>query len=209
MVRPLKAAMCILAAGVAVGGLFQGLRASASIPEQAPPLKLVSLGVSVSPVPLPGHLAETTIVGRGGVVEIAIDRWSSDEERGALLETLANKGAMSLQSALRETKPVGLLRAPDHSAWDLHFAQQRPTADGGRDVVIATDRAISYWGGANSQRVPAYPFTVIEIHLDKNGKGLGKMSMATRVVASQDGKALELERYSTQPVLLEAVAVQR
>jgi hypothetical protein len=50
---------------------------------------------------------------------------------------------------------------------------------------------------------------LIEIHLDKDGKGEGKMSIATKISLSRDGKTLELENYSSQPVRLEQVSVQQ
>ena len=93
--------------------------------------------------------------------------------------------------------------------WDLHYASETPTDDGGKDIVIATDRPIRFWESANLTRTLRYPFTIIEIHLDKDGKGEGRMSVATKLSMSKDGKTLELENYSTQPVILEKVAEQR
>ena len=104
---------------------------------------------------------------------------------------------------------AGFIRTPDRLGWDLHYATETPTDDGGKDIVIATDRPIRFWEAANLTRTLRYPFTVIEIHLDKDGKGEGRMSVATKVSLSKDGKTLELENYSTQPVILEKVAEQR
>jgi hypothetical protein len=201
----------ILAAGLAVAGLFVGLTATALVPkDQGTPLKLVSFAVDLGVSNL-SRRHRLGIVGprRAGIVEINIDRWSSNQERDRLLDTLRTQGENSLLSSLQETKRVGFIRTPDRIGWDLHFATETPTNDGGKDIVIATDRPIRFWEAANLTRTLRYPFTVIEIHLDKDGKGEGRMSEAAKVSMSKDGKTLELENYSTQPVILEKVAEQR
>jgi hypothetical protein len=201
----------ILAAGLAVGGLFYGLTATALVPrDDGTPLKLVSFAVDLGV----SNLSRRHRIGlpgarRAGIVEINVDRWSSDQERDSLLDTLRTKGENSLLSSLQETRRVGFIRTPDRLGWDLHYATETPTDDGGKDIVIATDRPIRFWEAANLTRTLKYPFTVIQIHLDKDGKGEGRMSMAAKVSMSKDGKTLELENYSTQPVILEKVAQQK
>ncbi|HSS52425.1 MAG TPA: hypothetical protein VLX28_26070 [Thermoanaerobaculia bacterium] len=201
----------ILAAGLTVGGLFYGLTATALVPkDEGTPLKLVSFAVDLGTSNL-SRRHRIGIVGprRAGIVEIDVERWSSDQERDTLLDTLRTRGATELLSDLQKTRSVGTIRTPDRIGWDLHYASETPTNDGGKDIVIATDRPIRFWEAANLTRTLRYPFTVIEIHLDKDGKGEGRMSVATKVAMSKDGKTLELENYSTQPVLLEKVAEQR
>lgn len=201
----------ILAAGLAVGGLFCGLTATALVPrDDRAPLKLVSFAVDLGV----SNLSRRHRIGlpgarRAGIVEINVDRWSSDQERDSLLGTLRTQGENSLLTSLQETKRVGFIRTPDRLGWDLHYATETPTDDGGKDIVIATDRPIRFWEAANLTRTLKYPFTVIQIHLDKDGKGEGRMSTAAKVSMSKDGKTLELENYSTQPVILEKVAEQR
>jgi hypothetical protein len=201
----------ILAAGLMVAGLFYGLTANALVPrEEGTPLKLVSFAVDLGTSNLsPRHRLGLPGARKAGIVEINVDRWSSDQERDSLLDVLRTKGENSLLSSLQDTKRVGFIRTPDRLGWDLHYASETPTDDGGKDIVIATDRPIRFWESANLTRTLRYPFTIIEIHLDKNGKGEGRMSVATKLSMSKDGKTLELENYSTQPVILEQVSEQR
>jgi hypothetical protein len=201
----------ILAAGLAVAGLFFGLTATALVPkDEGTPLKLVSFAIDLGTSNL-SRRHRLGVIGprRAGIVEINIDRWSSDRERDSLLDTLRTKGEDSLLTQLQGTERVGFIRTPDRLGWDLHFAQETPTADGGKDIVIATDRPIRFWEAANLTRTLRYPFTVIEIHLDKDGKGEGRMSVAAKASMTKDGKTLEIENYSTQPVILEKVAEQK
>jgi hypothetical protein len=81
--------------------------------------------------------------------------------------------------------------------------------EGGERVVIATDRYISFWEARNRPRSIDYPFTVIEMRINREGVGEGKMSIATRITLDKEKKQLELENYGTQPVLLQSVKRER
>jgi hypothetical protein len=199
----------ILALGLTVG-LLCSLTAGALIRTPGePPLRLISFAVNLGVSNLPRRLSLGIGDRRAGIVEIGIDRWSPPQELGSLLDTLRSRGADKMLTDLQKAPRVGYLRTPDRIGWDIHFAAASPTEDGGQDIVLATDRPIRFWEAANLTRTLRYPFTFIQIHLDKNGKGEGKMSVATKITLSQDGKTLELENYSSQPVLLEKVSIQK
>ena len=142
---------------------------------------------------------------RAGTVEMTVERWSSDAERDELRTALLEKGPDGLLSALQKTKRVGYIRTPDSIGYDLHYARQVPREDGGRRIVLATDRRIGFWEAVNRPRTIDYPFTIIELRVDQSGTGEGKMSIATKITMDPDTKVLELEDYASQPVLLESV----
>ena len=50
---------------------------------------------------------------------------------------------------------------------------------------------VSFWEATNQPRVSAYPFTVIQMQIGRDGKGRGTMSYATRITAK--GNVIELE----------------
>lgn len=139
---------------------------------------------------------------QASMVDFTITRWSTDEERQALIKTFHQNGAAALLDALEDTPSVGSLRTPDSTAWDLHYASQTPVEGGGRRIILATDRPIGFWELYNNDRSADYPFMLIEIRLNERGEGEGRMSVATRIELSPDGKQLQLENYSSQPVLL-------
>ena len=87
----------------------------------------------------------------------------------------------------------------------MHFARKTPGDEGGEHIVIATDRYISFWEAANRPRTIDYPFTVIELHMNRDGTGEGKMSIATKITANKERQTIVLENYGTQPVLLNNV----
>jgi hypothetical protein len=143
-------------------------------------------------------------IGRAGegIVEIVVNRWSTEAECDRLLTTLLEKGPERLLSTLQDAKRVGYIRTPNSLGYDLHFARSTPGEDGGERIVLATDRRISFWELTNHPRSFDYPFTVIEIHIGRDGQGEGKMSVATKITADDDHKTIVLEDYAYQPVLL-------
>ena len=138
-----------------------------------------------------------------GRVMMRVNRWSTEAERGRLLSTLMKDGPNALLDVLQDQKSVGTIRTPDSLAYDLRYAHQEPGEDGGRNVVLATDRPISFWEARNQPRTMDYPFTVIQLQLDKNGEGKGTLSYATKIIAR--GNTIELEHFSTSPVMLTKV----
>lgn len=146
--------------------------------------------------------------GVATTVDIRIDRWSTAEETQRLLTMLKEKGADALLDVLRDLKPVGSINTPGNLAYDLRYAYQAPTEDGGRRIFLATDRPISFWEAVNRPRVSDYPFTFIELRVDASGNGEGKLAVATRIEASKDGKVIQLENYDVQPIHLNQVRRQ-
>ena len=77
--------------------------------------------------------------------------------------------------------------------------------DGGERVILATDRPLGFFESANQLRTVGYPFTIIELRLNPQGEGEGKMSFATKIIADKESGTIVLENYGIQPVLLQAV----
>ena len=135
-----------------------------------------------------------------GIVQIDITRWSTAAERTSLLAVLKKDGAEKLLDALQDTRPVGIIKTPDSLGYDLHYAQQTPMADGGRRIVIATDRPIGFWEASRGSRTLDYPFTVIQMEIGPEGTGKGTLSYATKIIV--EGDSIVLENFASQPVML-------
>ena len=147
--------------------------------------------------------------GASGTVEIVVNRWSSDADRDKLMNILLNQGADKLLDALQDMPRVGYFRSPSSVGIDIHFARRIPGEDGGDRVILVTDRRIGFWEASNRPRSLDYPFTVIELRLNKDGEGEGKMSVATKVIPDKENNIITLENYDTQPVLLNNVKRER
>jgi hypothetical protein len=144
-----------------------------------------------------------------GRVLITVDRWSTVKEREGLLKVLADKGPEKLLDALQDNQKTGYIRLPNTIAWDLRYAFQSPLPEGGRRVVLVTDRPISFQEARNSGRSMDYPYTLIEIRFNKDGVGVGKMSVRTKISLSKDKQTVELENYGTEPVRLTEVRIEK
>jgi hypothetical protein len=139
--------------------------------------------------------------GKANVIDITINRWSTDGERETLLTTLQEFGQDKLLAALEKIRPpVGYMRTPTSIGYDLYYARNHPQADGGRRVVLATNRRVSFREVTNDTRSMQYQFTLIELHLDKNGKGEGKLVPAAKVSWDTKAKKIEIENYNALPV---------
>jgi hypothetical protein len=149
--------------------------------------------------------------GANAVVDIRINQWSTAEERERLITTMVEKGQDALLRELTRTPIKGRFRIPGiqgpdphqlRLGHDLHYSWQAPLPDGGRRIVIATDRYIGFREAANQPRTTDYPFTLIEIRVNKEGKGEGKMAVATKITFDKKKNQIELENYGTEPVRL-------
>lgn len=165
------------------------------------------------PTPTPEHFTAFAInmgtafgvprTGQSNTVDIVIDRWSTPTERQGLIDAFLPKGdADKLLRALQKTKRVGYIRFPNTLGYDLHYAREVPGEDGGRRILVATDRRIGFREASEQPRTMDYPFTLIEMRLNKDNEGEGKMSVATKISLSKDKQQLELENYGSEPVRL-------
>jgi hypothetical protein len=146
-----------------------------------------------------------------GRIEIVIERWSSERERDELIATLKDKGSDALLRHLQKLPRVGYIRDANGRSigWDLHFARERKLEDGGRQIVLATDRPISAWEAMNRPRSMDYDFTVADIRFDGDGKGVGKLAVAAKVTTNDKTGAIEIENFSSEPVRLTDVTTTR
>ena len=141
------------------------------------------------------------------VLDFEISRWSTDEERAQLLAIVKeNKNPTDkLLRALQKLPKVGYIRTQQSLAWDLHYARQTPLDEGGRSIVLATDRPINFWEARNQPRSIDYPFTILEMHLDKNDEGSGKILVGTKIYIDKKTNNLVLENYAQQPVMFNEI----
>lgn len=182
----------------------QARQAAADLPV---PIRLSAWAVSMG----------TVAPGANAVMDIRVTRWTTAAEREALITTVLEKGSDALLRALQKTPSHGRMSIPGwtgpdpHQArlgWDLHYAWQIPSPDGGHRLVIATDRYIGFLEARNQPRTADYPFTLLEIRLPKEGKGEGKLAVATKISFDKKKNQIELENYSSEPVRLNNITLE-
>jgi hypothetical protein len=146
---------------------------------------------------------------RSGMLDIVVERWSTDADVARLEAVLREKGSDELLSALQDIEPrAGYIRSPGRLGWDVHFAREEALPGGGRRIIVATDRPMSFWELWNRPRSADYEFTVAEIRLGPDGKGEGELVPAAKITWNQDRHTFEVENFSYSPVRLTDVRVE-
>jgi hypothetical protein len=121
-------------------------------------------------------------------VIIRVTRWSTEKERAQLAAALQKSPAQLLDD-LQDQRSVGTIRTPDSLGYDLRYAHQEPGEDGGRRIVIATDRPISFWEARNQPRSIDYP-----VHGDSDRDRQERRGQGHTVVRDQGDAARQLDR---------------
>jgi len=194
--------VALLSAGLIVSAPLAAQQPAvvAGTPLEAPtkkdPLRFAAFNVSMD-------------TGMAGVTEITIERWTTVAERSALLALVESAkwgegGQRKLLGALQKVEPrTGSIRTPNSLGWDLRYAVENKLEDGTRQIVIVTDKPVSFGAAATQSDAMDYPFTLIEMRMKPNEKGEGKMLSAT-AIGVKNGR-LELENYGNEPVRLTSI----
>jgi hypothetical protein len=141
-------------------------------------------------------------------LDIVIERWSTDEEASNLKAVFLERGDDKLLSALQKVKPrCGYVRTSTSLGWDISFARETPLPDGGRKIVLASDRPVGVWEARNAGRSMDYQFSLAEIRLPKEGKGQGKAIPYAQLTFNKETNTLEIENYQREPVRLNEITI--
>jgi hypothetical protein len=143
--------------------------------------------------------------GVAGQIDIAIERWSTEAETDRFLAALKKGGQEALIEEFADVKPVGTIRSPGALGYDLRYAQQEDLGDGLRRIVLATDRPMSFYETVNKPLSSDYPFTFIELRVNSEGRGDGKLAIASALAATRNGKMIQVYNFDVQPIQLNEV----
>jgi hypothetical protein len=198
--------------GIAVAGVIIAVGGRANVPVGAQtagqPIRLSAWAVSMANV----------ATGANAVIDIRINKWSTDKERTDLITTFIEKGQDKLLDTLRDLPDKGRISIPGRQGpdptqtrlgWTLRYARQTVGEDGGMRIMIATDRYMTFAEQRNQPRSADYPFTFAEIRLKKDGTGEGKLAVATQLQFDKKKNTIIFENYSTEPVRLTNVKVEK
>ena len=151
-------------------------------------------------------------------IEITITRWSPVALRDQLLKTMLEKKQKGLLDALQDQPEIGRWRFPGYMGPDpnniyrlgtpLRYAMNHPGEDGGRRIVVLTDRIMGFQEVRNQPRTVDYPFTLMEMRFKKDGTGEGRMLAYTQFDWDKKRNQLEIENYSSEPVRLNNLKIE-
>jgi len=142
------------------------------------------------------------IVGTGGRIggrtvnlNINIDNYTSDQQIQEYLVQLQEEGQDALRKTLEKVK-VGRIAPAAATGTDLSIARVFQTEEG-KVIRLVTARQVSFLEAYRSGRSMDYPFTIMELRLDKDGKGEGSIMGGAKLKFNKEGQ-LDIESYGNQ-----------
>ncbi len=160
----------------------------------------------------------TVAPGANQTIQITINRWSTPAQRERLIDVFVQKKQDGLLRALEDEPELGRFNFPGYMGpdpnktmslgTDIRYAMNHPGEEGGRRIIIITPRVMGFRESVNRPRTVDYPFTLFEMRFDGNGKGEGRMAVATQILFDKEKQAIELENYSSEPVRLQNLQLE-
>ena len=139
---------------------------------------------------------------------IYVDGLTSDGETEELVAVLKKKGQNGLLKVVEDMKDKGRVRPRASVGTGMRVVRVRPTRDGGERIVLVTDRPISIGEVYGNTRSRDYPFAVVVLNVDKNGKGTGTFAPLCWLRFNKKNE-LEIEHYGQKPWRLANVYRQK
>lgn len=151
-------------------------------------------------------------------IDILIERWSTDKERDDLAASFTKSGPDGLLTGLQGIRRrTGVLLHPGvqgagarvrlRHPVNLLFAREVSTPKG-RTVVFASDHVLAL-GKPAADWPEASEFSLLEVRIDADGKGEGKVAAAKEVAYNKTSKAFEIQNYASQPARLVDVRAEK
>lgn len=160
----------------------------------------------------------TGAVSTEGVeLRINVLRWTGDEDRGTVLSLITPAAGQTagegedLESALQDLQTVGFIWTGGSLGYALKYAHRTEDDDGGERIVLVTDRPLGRWdrngpwAGSDGSSPAAAAFTVVELRLDAEDQGEGKMSVGAPIEFNPPAGTVGLADYASAAVHLSNV----
>lgn len=143
---------------------------------------------------------------KSSVLSINIYKWSDEEDReevmDAIKEATENKRSYrAVPEALRTLGKAGYMFLAGGQGWPIRYAREIET-DGTREIVLATDRPVTFSEVYRGSAVRDFDITLIVLKFEDSAKGEGVASVGTEVKWNEAKGQIEITNYSSQPVRL-------
>jgi hypothetical protein len=112
-----------------------------------------------------------------------------------------------LTDSIRKLQTLGFVWTNEVAGYSIKYAVRIPS-NGNERIILVTDRRIGGHSPAWSPRTgtpTSYEFTVVEIQLNSQGTGEGKMSLTAPVIFDKTSNTIALENYPAQAAILQNV----
>lgn len=149
-----------------------------------------------------GHVGAAA--GRASRVKIEIYRWSTPQERQAILDLIATGDGKKIREGLDDLEHIGRIRMPGQQGYELIYAWQTEEA-GKKLVVAAMNRPMASLPGATSGG--SVDFLVGVAVLDP-GAGTGTIAPAIELAIKPDGR-IDITESAADPLKLSGLKAEK
>lgn len=140
-----------------------------------------------------------------GQVNLVVNRWSDAEDETRLMDVLVERGGKALLSEMERWPEVGSVAGVGSVGFSVRYAWHQVAADGTERVTMITPRPMSFSERWNSGRSTDYPFLIVQMELQPDGKGTGSIIIAAQLFADKVNKSLVVDTLLDQPILLQGL----
>jgi hypothetical protein len=139
--------------------------------------------------------------GKSFGLSVYIQDVTSDGDVQELAATLKNQGPNGLAKAMDGIKDKGRVVPTSSTGTGMRFVRIHPTRDGGKHIVLATNRLITFPELYNGTRSRDYQFGILVLDVDKDGKGTGSFAPLCKIKFNKQNE-LQIEHYGQKPFRL-------
>ena len=149
-------------------------------------------------------MATTAGAGGSSMGEFRIYRWSTDDERDEILSSIKDATGKAnanreVAKTLRGQAKAGYVFMAAKTGYPIRYTRQFET-ETGRQIIMATDRPVSFGEAYSASRLGDFDVTVIILTFPKDGKAEGIISVGTEVVWNEEKQKIEVTNVSSQPI---------
>lgn len=140
-----------------------------------------------------------------GTLVVRLRRVTPEFDRKSVETALKEGGYPRFLTAIRNAPEVGQVVLAGGKPYAIRYARER-VANGGRVLVLVTDKPIYFVGGGRADAAPRTGFevAVIEIRMNAGDAGSGSMAAAARVRPDGDGGVL-LDDFADELITLSGI----
>ena len=157
------------------------------------------------------------------LIDIRVTRWSTEDERNALVGALETQGNHGLAAALNEQESTGWVsfdprggggpgRDPRRST--LRYSREITQGDS-KEVIMITNHYPGYGTdpqAANGSKLAEYPVSFVLLKLQKNEDGdwtgIGRMFVGAKLRFDVSSKKFVIDEFPMDPVYLKDVKIR-
>jgi len=162
----------------------------------------ISFSADVKPEVYSATAVYTTGRARTVPVKIYVSSYTTDEEVAQLANILKTQGSDALLKAINKMDR-GKLAVVGKTGTNAGVVRSKAT-DKGTTITMVMDRPQAFAELWANTRSTDYPFGILQITVDKDGKGEGQLMVAAKIGFSSDN-TIEVESYGIQPLRLMSV----